>query len=145
MGSEIRHRLRGEEGRMKILKDRMAPRYVRDEGITSYLLASPITSQAAYLTTSHVEIEPGGEQRIHRHVPEQVYYMLEGEGMMTVGDERAFVASGDCIFVPGGERHGIRNEGGALLRYFSAAAPAFDREELKKLWPLESQAEGETI
>jgi mannose-6-phosphate isomerase-like protein (cupin superfamily) len=128
---------------MEILKRRTAPRYVRDEGITSYLLASPVTSRATYLTTSQVEIEPGGEQRVHSHALEQVYYIVEGEGMMTVGDERAHVGPGDCVFVPAGKPHGLKNEGGVLLKYFSAAAPSFNGQELRNLWPLKSEADVE--
>jgi len=60
--------------------------YIRAEGIASYLLASLRTSNAEFLTTSVVEIKPGGKQRIHHYVPEQIYYMLEGSGLMTVAE-----------------------------------------------------------
>lgn len=127
---------------MKILRKPTAPRYERDEGITSYLLASPRTADARHLTTTLVEIVPGGSQRIHSHEPEQVYFILEGSGIMTVGDETARVRSGDCVFVPSGAPHGLENDGGGLLRYFSAAAPAFDRALLESLWPLGGSGQG---
>ncbi len=57
---------------MAILKKESAPRYVRSEGIKSYLPASPRTSVARFLTASLVEIQPDGEQRMHKHDPEQV-------------------------------------------------------------------------
>jgi mannose-6-phosphate isomerase-like protein (cupin superfamily) len=125
---------------MKVLKQRTAPRYIRQEGIVSYLLASPRTSDAQHLTTSVVEIEPGGEQRIHSHLPEQVYYILVGSGVMMVGDEKARVDPGDCIFIPSGAAHGLRNDGRIALRYFSAAAPSFGSQRLESLWPLKSEA-----
>lgn len=81
---------------MKVLTKQSAPRYERNEGIASHLLASPLTCDAAHLTTSVVEIEPGGHQRIHQHPPEQVYYVLDGSGLMTVGDETERVGPGDC-------------------------------------------------
>lgn len=124
-----------------ILKKYTAPRYIRKEGIVSYLLASPRTCDAKQLTTSLVEIEPGGEQRIHSHAPEQIYYILEGSGFMKVGDETAHVESGDCIFIPSDAPHGLKNDGKALLRYFSAAAPSFDSEQLERFWPLKSEAQ----
>lgn len=37
--------------------------------------------------------------------------------------------------------NGLRNDGAGLLRYFSAAAPAFTLEELWRFWPLASEAE----
>ena len=124
---------------MNILQRETAPRYRRPEGITSYLLASPRTCGAGELTTTLVDIEPGGEQRIHRHSPEQVYFILAGAGEMTVAGETRTVGPGDCVFVPSGNPHGIANRGEVLLRYFSAAAPAFAAEELAALWPMASE------
>lgn len=123
---------------MKILRRERAPRYCRQEGITSYLLASPRTSDARHLTTTLVEIEPGGEQRVHSHAPEQIYFILEGVGLMSVGAETEQVAAGDCILVPSEAPHGLRNNGDVILRYFSAAAPSFTADQLERWWPLES-------
>jgi mannose-6-phosphate isomerase-like protein (cupin superfamily) len=135
-----RPRLRQHGGAaMNILKRETAPRYRRSEGITSFLLASPRTCGAGHLTTTLVEIEPGGRQRIHQHAPEQVYFILAGTGEMTVADESRTVAPGDCVFVPSGSSHGIVNRGEGVLRYFSAAAPAFASEDLTALWPMTSE------
>ncbi len=124
---------------MKIFKKETAPRYRRKEGIISYLLISPRTSESKYLTTTYVEIKAGGKQRIHQHEPEQIYYILEGKGLMIVGKEKEPVGAGDCIFIPSNSPHGLKNESDAILRYFSAAAPSFGPEELKNFWPLESE------
>src|SRR5262249_5581857 len=72
-------------GGMRILTRETAPRYIRPEGIVSYLLASPRTCGAVHLAASLVEIQPGGAQRVHAHDPEQLYFILEGSGRMTVG------------------------------------------------------------
>ena len=125
-----------------ILKKGKSPRYVRDEGITSYLLASPRTCGAEHLTLTLVEIAPGGEQRIHRHDPEQIYFVFEGGGLMTVGDNEERVTAGDCIFIPAGVRHGLKNGGQAVLKYVSATAPPFTLEELRTFWPLGSEEPG---
>lgn len=126
---------------MKVQKKETAPRYIRDEGITSYLLASPITTESKHLTTTLVVIEPGGYQRIHDHDPEQIYFILEGSGKMTVGDETQLVSPGECVFIPSGIPHGLINVGKSQLRYLSAASPSFTKEELEGLWPLGSESE----
>ena len=126
---------------MQVLSKAKAPRSRRPEGITSYLLASPRTSQAKHLTTTLVQVEPGAEQPLHSHSPEQVYLVLEGSGLMMVGAETQEVGPGDCIFIPSDTPHGIRNQGREVLRYFSAAAPAFDTSDLLSLWPLGSERE----
>lgn len=125
---------------MIILKKANAPRYVRSEGITSYLLTSMLTG-SEHLTTTLVEISSGGMQRIHNHVPEQIYYILEGSGLITVGDETARVEPGDCIFIPSQALHELKNEGEITPKYFSAATPSFGSEELKTFWPLGSESE----
>jgi mannose-6-phosphate isomerase-like protein (cupin superfamily) len=114
---------------------------MRPEGITSYLLASPRTSSAEHLTTTLALIQPGGEQRLHSHRPEQVYFILEGGGLMTVGSETQRVGPGDCIFIPSGQPHGLKNDGAMTLRYFSAAASAYEPGHLEKTWALKSEAE----
>src|SRR5262245_3262866 len=126
---------------MHVLKKETAPRYVRPEGITSYLLASPWTSPAEQLTTTLAVLQPGGVQRLHRHPPEQVYFILEGQGLMTVGDETQRVGPGDCIFIPSGQTHGLQNDGKETVRYFSAAAPAYEPGHLEKTWTLPSETE----
>ncbi len=88
-----------------------------------------------------MEIEPGGDQRIHGHAPEQIYFFLEGSGTMTVGNETETVEEGDCVFVPSQTPHGLRNATEEALRYFSAAAPAFTDGELASFWPLKSEGE----
>jgi len=126
---------------MHVLQKETAPRYVRPEGITSHLLASSRTCKAEHLTTTLAVIQPGGEQRIHSHKPEQVYFILEGNGLMTVGDETQRVGPGDCVFIPSGQPHGLKNEGKTTLRYFSAAALAYPTGHLEAVWTLKSEAE----
>ena len=122
-----------------VLRKKSAPRYKRDAGIVSYLLASARTSQSQHLTTTLVEIEPGGIQRIHSHIPEQIYFILEGSGSMTVGSESEQVGPGDCVFIPSGSDHGLINDGNSTLRYFSASAPTFEKNELYEFWPLDPE------
>ena len=122
---------------MKTLKRETSPRYERDD-ITSFLLASEQTCESKNLTTTLVEMQPGGIQRVHSHEPEQMYYILEGEGAMTVGDETQKVTAGECIFFPSFTPHGLENTGKTVLKYFSAASPSFSAEQSTKLWPLSS-------
>lgn len=126
---------------MHVLKKETAPRCTRPEGIISYLLASPRTSCAEHLTTTLAGLQPSGEQRLHSHRPEQVYFILEGAGLMTVGNETQRIGPGDCIFIRSGQPHGLKNDGAVMLRYFSAAALAYEPSHLEKSWPLPSEAE----
>ena len=120
---------------MKIMKRDRSPRYKRD-GITSYLLVSQKTCGAQKLAITLVEMDPGGFQHLHAHEPEQMYFILEGKGLMTVDGEQKVVQSGDCIYFPSGTEHGLKNNGESVLRYLSAASPSFTQEQCEEWWPL---------
>jgi mannose-6-phosphate isomerase-like protein (cupin superfamily) len=122
---------------MNILKRNSSPRYVRD-GIESFLLVSEKTCGSKNLVITLVEMQPGGLQQVHNHKPEQVYYILEGSGVMTVGSKQSPVKAGDCVLIPSFAGHGLKNAGAATLRYLSVGSPSFTAEECEKLWPLGS-------
>jgi mannose-6-phosphate isomerase-like protein (cupin superfamily) len=121
---------------MHVSTRRTSARYQRPEGITSYLLLARSAGGSKHLTVTEVVLEPGGSQRVHSHAPEQAYFLLEGRGLVQVGDEKRVVAEGDCVFVPSGEEHGIVNPGPGRLRYLSAASPSFSESEIREIWPL---------
>jgi mannose-6-phosphate isomerase-like protein (cupin superfamily) len=129
---------------MKIVRKDIVPRYKRDN-ISSALLVSSLTTDAKNLTITIVEMEPEGIQWIHSHEQEQMYYILEGKGEMTVGKETREVQKDDCIFFRSNSPHGLKNTGNTILRYLSAASPSFTVQECQDLWPLPSiKAERET-
>jgi mannose-6-phosphate isomerase-like protein (cupin superfamily) len=119
------------------MRKKSSPRYKRND-VTSHLLVSALTCGAKNLAITLVEMAPGGVQKVHNHEPEQMYYILEGSGIMTVDDEREQVKAGDCIHFPSFANHGLENTGGTILRYLSAASPSFTKEICKEWWPLPS-------
>lgn len=66
------------------------------------------------------ELEPGVTEGDHTHEGkdelEEIYYFLEGEGVMSVEGEDVPIAAGDSIMVPPGIDHGFRNTGDGLLK-----------------------------
>jgi mannose-6-phosphate isomerase-like protein (cupin superfamily) len=122
---------------MKILRRESSPRYKRDN-IESFLIVSSKTCNANNLSFTLVEMGKDGVQNVHKHNPEQTYYIIEGSGLMTVGNEEQTVKAGDCIFIPSNENHGLKNTGGRILKYFSACSPSFTLAQCNELWPLNS-------
>ncbi|AMA76096.1 cupin [Thermus parvatiensis] len=69
---------------------------------------------------------PGQAQKVHVHEgSDKVYYALEGEVVVQVGEEEALLAPGMAAFAPAGEPHGVRNESAspALLLVVMAPKP----------------------
>lgn len=66
----------------------------------------------------------------HKHaVQEQVYHVLEGEGLMEVAGESRVVRKHDVIFLPPGVEHAISNSGLVDLVFLVVTSPVTDEEK----------------
>src|SRR5688500_1775899 len=77
------------------------------------------------------EVLPAGAAvgRHHHLETEEVYYLLEGRGRMTVGAETREVAAGDAIFIPRGQTHTLENTGAEPLRLLLVCGPAYSQAD----------------
>lgn len=104
-------------------------------GLKSFMLIGQSNSLVSNISLQYSEVDIDKEQPLHQHVPEQCYYIIDGEGMMSVGDETCKVQEGDAIYIPSNVVHGIKNIGCKLLKYLTANSPAFGNDYENKLWP----------
>ena len=65
--------------------------------------------EAEKFVMGHVTIYPGGSVPLHSHQQEEVYYIVAGEGKITVDDESRNVQTGDCIYLKPQSNHMLRN------------------------------------
>ena len=65
--------------------------------------------------TFFVEVAPGGRIILHAHEAE-VYFVLEGSGVFTLGRDERRIAPGDRIIVPHDHVQGVVNTGDEPLR-----------------------------
>ncbi len=66
-------------------------------------------------------------EHVHR-VQEQVYHVLEGEGVLTLDDRKVLLRRHDYVFVPPGVRHSFTNNGLVPLVFFVVTSPVEDDE-----------------
>src|SRR5215210_1624072 len=67
---------------------------------------------------------PGQHQKVHAHEgSDKVYYVLEGTGRFTVGDEEQDLSGGHAVIARAGEPHGVRNASGENLVLLVTMAP----------------------
>lgn len=79
------------------------------------------------LTIGVAIVRPGDALNPHHHAPSEIYYILQGEGVMTLAHEEHIVRQGDAIFIPGDERHGIANRNESDLTFlYGFATDSFD-------------------
>ncbi len=68
--------------------------------------------------------EPGQEQTPHAHAgSDKVYYVLQGNGQVRVGEETKELGPGDIALAPAGSAHGVRNPGPERLTVLVYMAP----------------------
>lgn len=75
-------------------------------------------------------LPPGATVPPHHHeVLEEVYYILEGNGLMTVGEDQREVGAGDAVYIPRQHRHTLTNTGSTPMRILLVCGPAFFYED----------------
>jgi mannose-6-phosphate isomerase-like protein (cupin superfamily) len=81
-------------------------------------------------TLAEARLHAGATTSPHRHVKtEEIYYILEGRGLMQIGDESADVGPGDAIAIPPGAIHQITNVGDGVLRFLCCCAPGYEHDD----------------
>lgn len=81
------------------------------------------------LTLGVAELAPDGTvgNPPHRHPPAEVYYVIAGEGVVTINGETTPVRAGSAVFVPGDAEHSLANTGTSTMRLLYAfAVDSFD-------------------
>lgn len=69
-------------------------------------------------------LDPGQVQKVHAHDgADKLYYVLEGEGNFTIGDEQRNASQGMLIVAPAGIPHGVTNNSDARLSLMVTISP----------------------
>lgn len=97
-------------------------------GALSKLLVHPETTGARHIDHRISMYQPKAHVELHAHkVQEQVYHVLEGEGLMEIAGERRVVRRHDVIFLPPGVPHSIANTGLTDLIFLVVTSPVLDQ------------------
>ena len=99
---------------------------------------SPV--QAKNFSMGNVTLEPkGGQVPWHNQEQEEVYFIVEGEGEMCLGEERRAVRTGQAVFIPSKVFHQLTNTGDKPMRMIYVYGPAGDvahwKQELEGTLP----------
>ncbi len=74
---------------------------------------------------AHATVKPNQSSLPHRLKTSEVYYILEGEGIMYVDDESAKVRSGQAVYIPPNSVQYIKNTGNSDLKFLCIVDPAW--------------------
>ncbi|MGD0266947.1 MAG: cupin domain-containing protein [Candidatus Methylomirabilota bacterium] len=98
----------------------------------SKMLVHPTNADTRYFDFRISSYQPKGYAEVHVHeIAENVYYILQGKGIVELDGERHLVEPHMVIHIPPGVRHGIFNTGLEDLVFIVVASPPGDMPEVR--------------
>ena len=106
------------------------PAFTTKDGSVIRELLAHRNSVISKQSLAEARVAPGLETQPHYHpLTEEIYYILQGVGEMTIGKEMQPVGHGDAIAIPPGAIHTIRNSGEQTLLFLCCCAPAYEHHD----------------
>ena len=78
---------------------------------------------------AHARLAAGDASQPHRLSSTEVYFILEGSGIMQIDGERRQVGPGDCVYIPPLATQHIENRGEGDLVFICIVDPAWRKED----------------
>lgn len=112
---------------MDILNIDRVPAFTTKDGSEIRELLAHRNSAIRQQSLAEARVEPGMATAAHYHPQtEEIYYILEGAGRMTIDGEVRDVIVGDAIAIPPGAVHTITNTGAGVLKFLCCCAPGYE-------------------
>lgn len=104
--------------------------FVTKDGSEIRELLADRNSSIRRQSLAEARLQPAASTTRHYHPrTEEIYYILEGRGSMSIGNETRDVRIGDAIAIPPGAEHQITNTGGDTLKFLCCCAPGYEHED----------------
>jgi mannose-6-phosphate isomerase-like protein (cupin superfamily) len=108
--------------------------YITKDGSQIRELMHPLLHHNQKQSLAEAIIPVGGSTQLHRHAQsEELYYVIAGQGRMTLGDEEFELVVGDSVCIPPGTAHCIENIGNSDLVILCCCAPAYSHDDTELL------------
>ncbi len=79
---------------------------------------------------AHAVLKPGMTSQPHLlKESSEVYFILEGQGVMHIDDESAAVTQGQAVYIPPGSKQYIQNTGTDDLKFLAIVHPMWRKED----------------
>ncbi|MCF8198868.1 MAG: cupin domain-containing protein [Sulfuritalea sp.] len=108
--------------------------YVTKDGSEIRELMHPSQHGNRNQSLAEATVQPGTRTQLHCHaLTEELYYILAGSGVMTLGGECFKVGVGDTVLIAPGTPHRIEATGTEALRFLCCCSPAYAHEDTELL------------
>jgi mannose-6-phosphate isomerase-like protein (cupin superfamily) len=78
---------------------------------------------------AYAKVAAGRITKPHRLQASEVYYIIEGSGLMHIGEESVEVGSGCAVYIPPNATQFIENTGQSDLKFLCIVDPAWQKED----------------
>ncbi|MBD3610419.1 MAG: cupin domain-containing protein [Gammaproteobacteria bacterium] len=110
------------------------PSYETRDGSEIRELMHPQHHAVNHQSLAEAIVRPGCETRLHlHHRSEELYYITQGEGQMTLGEEHFCVSKGDTVSILPAMPHCIANIGQEDLHILCCCSPAYSHDDTQLL------------
>ncbi len=100
--------------------------FLAEDGSLVRELAAPGNSPLTGHSLAEIRHPAGTASREHSHlVAEEVYYVLEGEGVVRVDGQARAIGPGDVVVISPGQRHQVAQQGAGDLLLLVTCVPAY--------------------
>ncbi len=108
--------------------------YITRDGSEIKELMHPATQGNKAQSLAEATVKRGQQTHLHQHhYSEELYYIMNGKGLMKLGDDQFEVTAGDTVCIPPGTPHCIKNIGTDALRILCMCSPAYSHNDTELL------------
>ena len=93
------------------------------------IISPPETNNVIRYSLAHCTIGPGKSSKPHIMKTSEMYYILQGKGIMHIDSETKQVSKNDLIFVPPMSKQFLENNGEIDLTVLCIVDPAWRQED----------------
>jgi mannose-6-phosphate isomerase-like protein (cupin superfamily) len=86
-------------------------------------------SLAIRYSLAYASVKKGRSSKPHRMKTSEVYYILNGKGIMHIDDDSKEVASNHTVYIPPNSLQHIQNTGDSELTFLCIVDPAWRKED----------------
>lgn len=111
-------------------RDNLSPYTTKDTSEIREFFNPGITKNCKNLSLAEATLPSGCSTQKHMHPKaEEIYYVLSGSGLLTIGEESQQLLAGDAVLIPSGAPHEFLNNSEADLRFLCHCAPGYTHND----------------
>lgn len=100
--------------------------YVTIDGSSIKELVHPDHDPVSGVSLAEATVAPGGRTYAHVHtLSEEIYYTLDGGGVLYIGGQKFDMSPGDAHLIKPGQEHMVVANAGAPLRFLCVCSPPY--------------------